>query len=229
MKLLNAIKILGLLILVSSCSDNHEYVDLGLPSGTLWATCNVGATKPSEYGDLFAWGETSPKEYYEKEDYKWFNDGKFTKYLMENKYGDGVIDGKDELDNQDDAAVKNWGDSWRMPTSQEIEELVDGCDWEWVDNFDNSGVPGVVGCSKKNGNCIFFPAAGYNGDEGYFGKNHMGLYWSKSLVSDDARDAHSFHFGFEFDDDPSSLMCMRWSWRRNVGIPVRAVRTCKKQ
>ena len=152
--------------------DGHEYVDLGLPSGLLWATCNVGATKPTETGDYFAWGETDPKAEYELENYKWMNPEteEVLKYCVDEKFGS--VDGKSELDSEDDAAIANWGGEWRMPTDDEMKEMVDGCYWEWTDNFEGSGMAGRVGISKKNGNAIFLPAAGQNeyniGKRGYY-------------------------------------------------------------
>lgn len=106
-----------------------EAIDLGLPSGTLWASCNVGATKPEEYGDYFAWGEITPKENYSESTYKWCNGDldKLTKYNANNSYG--TVDNKKELDLADDAAYMNWGGRWRMPSLDQIKELLDNCDW----------------------------------------------------------------------------------------------------
>ena len=105
----------------------HEFVDLGLSSGTLWATCNVGATNPEEYGDYFAWGEVVPN----KETYTWsttawvYYEGsslRFSKYNTSEQYG--AIDNKTELDPEDDAAYVNWGPEWRIPTEEQIKELI---------------------------------------------------------------------------------------------------------
>ena len=103
--------------------DGHEYVDLDLPSGTLWATCNVGAEKPEEYGDYFAWGETKTKENYDWSTYKWCNGSEYelTKYCVSGRYG--TVDNKTELLPEDDAATANWGSNWCMPTVEQIEEL----------------------------------------------------------------------------------------------------------
>ena len=100
-----------------------EYVDLGLPSGTLWATRNVGATYPDDYGDYFAWGETEPKNNYDWNSYKWCNGSytTLTKYCLNINYG--VHDGLTELKLEDDAAYVNWGSSWRMPTHEQQQEL----------------------------------------------------------------------------------------------------------
>ena len=159
--------------------NGHEYVDLGLPSGTLWATCNVGATKPEEYGDYFAWGETEPKDYYDWSTYKWCNDSDgntLTKYCTDSDYG--IVDNKTELEATDDAATANWGGDWRMPTIEEQNELFNNCTCGWTSQN------GVTGCvvTGPNGNSIFLPAAGER-----FGPSleHVGShsrYWSSSLI-----------------------------------------------
>ncbi|MCQ2191338.1 MAG: hypothetical protein MJZ23_00560 [Paludibacteraceae bacterium] len=168
---------------VTGIMHNHTYVDLGLPSGTKWATYNVGATRPTEYGDYFAWGETKPKEDYRPETYKWCK-GRInskTKYCTVEGYG--TVDYKTLLEAKDDAATANWGSAWRMPTVHEIDELIEGCDWNWVKDINGSGVNGRLGTSKVNGATIFLPAAGFR--EGkflhYAGDN--GLYWS-SLINE---------------------------------------------
>ena len=169
---------------VSGQVEGHDYVDLGLPSGTKWATCNVGASKPTEYGDYFAWGETKPKEVYSWSTYKWCkgSDDSMTKYCNKSKYG--TVDNKKVLDAEDDAATANWGSAWRMPTREEIEELLDGCSWEWVEDFSGSGVNGRLGTSKSNGATIFLPAAGYRNDSDLSIVGLSGYYWSSSLLED---------------------------------------------
>ena len=125
--------------------NGHEWVDLGLPSGTKWATCNVGATKPEEYGDYFAWGETTPKTSYTKENYTYKERPK-------------------TLPLSADAANANWGSNWRMPTSEEIEELIENCTWTftWTEELDLGGYKVT---SKINGKSIFLPTAEvYNGE-----------------------------------------------------------------
>ena len=129
--------------------NGHEWVDLGLPSGTLWASCNIGATSPEGYGDYFAWGETETKERYDYTTYKWGNAAnKLTKYCTN--------DNKRVLDAEDDAAAVKWRGLWRMPSSSEIEELNGLCTWEWIK------LKGVTVCkvTGPNGNSIFLPAAG---------------------------------------------------------------------
>ena len=190
-------------------SEEHEYVDLGLPSGTLWATCNVGASKPEEYGDYFAWGETVPKDYYDWSTYFDTDDGgsTFKKY---NKNG-----GLTELQPEDDAATANWGSPWRMPSPDPIKELSDSrytaTEWTQV-----NGVNGLKVMSKSNGNSIFLPAAGsrWDGKLRYAGSD--GYYWSSSL--DPHYGGNAYYLYFSSDG---------WDWGYNgrfYGRSVRAVR-----
>ncbi len=157
---------------------NHEYVDLGLPSGTLWATCNVGASSPEDYGDYFAWGETSPKTTYSWSTYKWGNDwDNLFKYNTSSSYG--TVDNRTVLEPSDDAATVNWGSGWRMPTYAELDELSQYCTWTWTTL---NGVNGqlVVG---PNGNSLFLPAAGYRYVASLLVAGSNGYYWSSSLYS----------------------------------------------
>ncbi len=174
-------------------NNGHEFVDLGL--SVKWATCNVGAEKPEDYGDYFAWGETRPKSFYSWTNLKYRTDGdsddnvKFSKYVASSQYG--LIDSRTVLELSDDAARANWGGSWRMPTEAEFQELIDKCTWTWTTL---NGKDGYKVVSKSNGNSIFLPAAGWRyhmslGDAGDYGR-----YWTSSLnefFSSRARD-----FGF---------------------------------
>jgi len=198
---------------VSGNVREHDYVDLELPSGRLWATCNVGATKPTEYGDYFAWGETEPKKECTWENYKWGKDnGQFmTKYCT--KVGEGKVDNKTTLEKVDDAATANWGSAWRMPTSKEIQELLDNCSWEWTNNFDSTGVAGRIGHSKKNQNTIFLPAAGYISDNGNSTAHNEGYYWSSSLFKNTMNGSYFLCFANYFID-----------WRGNKRFAGRSVR-----
>ena len=115
--------------------DDHEWVDLGLPSGTLWATCNVGADRPGDFGDYFAWGETTPKQSYSWENYKWCYGYSSTliKYCTNSSFGyNGFVDNKNELDPEDDAAYANWGPSWRMPTYDQAARLYEVLAWSFI-------------------------------------------------------------------------------------------------
>ena len=153
-------------------NDTKEAVDLGLPSGLKWATCNVGATSPEEYGDYYAWGETTTKETYSWDTYKHGDGETFSKY--------NTTDGKTTLEASDDAATTNWGSAWRMPTDGEWTELRENCEWIWTDSYQTTGVAGYW-VTGKNGNTIFLPAAGYRDDDYLGGAGDYGYYWSSSL------------------------------------------------
>lgn len=193
--------------------NNHEYVDLGLPSGTLWATCNIGASKPEEFGDYFAWGETAPKAIYTWETYMWYNgtNGTMTKYCTNSSFG--TVDDKTELLPEDDAAYVNWGKTWRMPTQEQCIELSNNCTWTWTTL---NGVNGHF-ITGPNGNTMFLPAAGDHykdklGDVGSYGQ-----FWSRTLNSNSPYAAyilflHSYGLsGINAND-------------RYLGFSVRAVR-----
>ena len=154
--------------------SNHDYVDLGLPSGTLWATCNVGAEKPEEYGDYFAWGETSPKDSYTQNNLRYYdvNTSSFTKY---NDEDEGVI-----LDADDDAATVNWGNYWRMPTAAEIQELAENCTVQGIVSDDVK----ICVFTGPNGNSIFIPLAGFRGGAELYADGDGGAVWSCSLNED---------------------------------------------
>lgn len=198
----------------ASTPEEHEYVDLGLPSGTLWATCNVGAEKPEGYGDYFAWGETSPKEKYDYETYKWCNgtSSSFTKYNSNSKYG--TVDNKTVLEPEDDAAHVNWGGTWRMPTDSEIQELIDNCTWTWTT------LNGISGFNVEgyNGNFIFLPAAGCYWDTSAGGMGEIGYYWSNTASSQFADWARRLSFqSWQYVNDEGG---------RGVGKSIRPV--CSK-
>ncbi len=166
------------------CHNQHEYVDLGL--SVKWATCNVGASKPEEYGDYFAWGETTTKSSYSWSTYKWCRGDcdNLTKYCTSSDYG--TVDNKTQLELADDAARANWGGSWRMPTHDEFTELRTQCTWTWTTQ---NGVKGYKVTSKTNGRSIFLPAAGYCSDSGLGFAGSDGGYWSSSLDTDGPDDA----------------------------------------
>lgn len=128
----------------SGTQDGHDYVDLGLPSGTKWATANIGAKKSQDYGNYYAWGETTTKDYYDWSNYK-FGSDYLTKYCDNSDYGKGdFTDNKVVLEPVDDAAYVNWGGKWRMPTRAQQEELRDECYWVWTDSYNDSNVAGYI-------------------------------------------------------------------------------------
>ena len=160
-------------------SDTHPYVDLGLPSGTLWATTNIGAANPWDYGDYFAWGETTTKSKYDWSTYKYANgaSNKLTKYCTESDYGNnGFTDSRTILESSDDAATANWGSDWCMPTLDQIKELRGKCEWVWTTDH---GVNGYKG-TGPNGNSLFLPAAGYRYGTDLLYVGSRGNYWSRS-------------------------------------------------
>lgn len=208
-------------VTVSGMVGSHSYVDLGLPDGTLWANYNVGATKVAEYGDYFAWGETEPKEVYNKETYKWgkFDSGDFklTKYNTDSY--DGDKDDKTILDAEDDAATVNWGLGWKIPSPKEVKTLIDGCNWESTEDFNGTGIAGRIGTSKKNGNKIFLPYGGYRSDSSLFSASYIKKYWTSSVYHEkDYYDENYEHY-YNYDAfDWGLYSCLRY-----FGYNVRAI------
>lgn len=169
--------------------NNHEYVDLGLPSGTLWATMNVGSIRPEDYGDYFAWGEVIPKENCDWNTYKWYDPFSYgiTKYCTDRNHG--KVDNQIELDLTDDAAHVNWGEGWQMPSKKQLMELINECAWE-IRTINN--VKGYIVHSKHNNSSIFLPLAGYRagyiagcGDAKPIKPESCGGYWSRDLDTKD--------------------------------------------
>ena len=195
--------------------ENHEYVDLGLPSGTLWATCNISASAPEEYGNYFAWGETESKETFTWENYKWC-EGRFdsmTKYCTDSGYGsNGFTDGKTELDPEDDVAYVNWGPSWRMPTHEQQRELVEQCTWTWETR---NSVKGQL-VTGPNGNTIYLPAARCRGNESPYIGGSWAYYWSRTLRTNQSDKASDLFY-------PSNVFWDHYC-DRYTGEAVRAVR-----
>lgn len=181
--------------------ENHEWVDLGL--SVKWATCNVGANAPEEFGDYFAWGETQPKEVYDWSTYKWCNGSSetLTKY---NNYKD-----KSVLDLEDDAAHVNWGGAWRMSTDDEQEELLLNCIWTLTWN-------GYIITSKINGNSIFWPLPGYRDGSDLKEVGSSGCYWSSSLSP------YGYHFATSMGLDTWDGYA-GYDYYRCLGRPVRPV------
>ncbi len=164
--------------------NGHKFVDLGLPSGLLWARNNVGASTPYADGDYYAWGETQTKSYYSWSTYKWGSNP--TKY--------NSSDGKTTLEASDDVATVKWGKECRMPSRAEFQELYNKCDWTWKSNY--NGTSGYL-VKGPNGQTIFLPASGYRyGDLSYHGSD--GYYWSSSLYTSNTDFAYYLNFDSGF-------------------------------
>ncbi len=201
--------------------NGHEYVDLGLPSGTLWATCNVGAEKPEEYGNYYAWGEVEPKSYY-----NWSREGNYKWGTSKNTYPDygmtkyNITDGKYVLDPEDDAATANWGGNWIMPTKAEQDELRNNFTWTWTTDYNGTGKAGYIVSSKAEGNTnsIFLPVAGGRYDSSLNFAGSRGGYWSSSLDAGYPSDPGSAYYVF-FDSGNYDRSILN----RFYGLSVRAV------
>lgn len=191
-----------------------EAVDLGL--SVKWASCNVGATRPEGYGDYYAWGEIIPKEEYHWSTYKWSNDSEYSLIKYNDSVYYGAVDNKSILEIEDDAAMMNWGEKWRMPTFNEAEELVEKCEWIWTTY---NGVAGCKVVSKVKGyenSSIFIPAAGICRDGSIGG---IGLYcgfWTASIFIEPS---YAFVASYDVYNGCVSLH----DGLRYIGITIRAV------
>lgn len=191
-----------------------EAVDLGLPSGTLWANVNVGASRPEQPGLFFAWGETKAKTNYTWESYK-YCDGtsdSMKKYCTDSDYG--RVDKRKELSREDDAASVTWSKEWCIPTEAQWKELIDECTWKWMLCNDKYG---FFVYSKKNNNWIFLPAAGYRSGSTRRDLGSLGGYWSRTLVPESPHTAVNVFFNYS-----SPAMNVRND--RFIGRSIRAVR-----
>ena len=175
---------------VSNMANGHEYVDLGLPSGLKWATCNVGANKPEDYGDYFAWGETETKTDY------WVENSLTEEHSISELRRRGIVDGNNRLTSSYDAARAKWGGSWRMPTKEELDELEENCRWEWTTQ---NGVKGYK-VTGPNGNSIFLPAAGRRDGSSLYNAGSDGYFWS-STPYDGSYDYYACYLYFVNGDE----------------------------
>lgn len=191
----------------SGTENGHDWVDLGIKSGTLWATCNVGADTPESYGDYYAWGEKATKETYDWSTYFDTEDGGST-FKNYNLNG-----GKTELDAADDVASQTWGGKWQMPTSKMQYELITQCYWVWTTSYNGKSVDGyTIYKAKKDADKgvrvstpspdynvatdahIFLPVAGYRSDGKLYRAGDIGFYWSRSLRTNGSIYAYEFTF-----------------------------------
>lgn len=208
----------------SSNSNNEtvgDWVDLGLPSGLLWASRNIGASQPTADGQYFAWGETQSKTVYSWETYAYgYSYLELTKYCNNEYFGyNGYTDDLTTLQPSDDAATANWGNGARTPTMEEIKELCDNCTSEWVTL---NGVKGRK-FTGTNGNSIFIPAAGYLEGDGSNNAGSMGFYWSSTLRTDGYPNTA---WQLEINQG-TARVTNSTGYHRYYGLPVRAVRSAK--
>lgn len=225
-KAVAAIMLTAAVVCMAGCKKNnypahgsingHEYVNLGLPSGTLWATCNVGADKSEDSGDYFAWGETQSKTTYDWSTYIYSKGdyNQLTKYCSQSDFGfNGFTDNLKTLQPGDDAATANWGEGWRTPTHKEWSELLVRC------TPAKTTINGVEGClfTARNGNSIFLPTTNrlWDGDSRYSGDE--GSYWSSTLNTSTPDCVKGFRFMLSWDDYDI------YDFSREFGLPVRAV------
>ena len=204
------------------CAQRVDAIDLGL--SVKWAPWNIGASKPTDYGVYFMWGEVTPKKDADGNygSYSWdtYSFGYFVdKRVVMLKYNDA--DGKTALESSDDAATANWGGKWRMPTQAELAELSnsDNCEWTWTDNYNESGHSGYVIRSKKAGYesvFLFLPAAGYWSCSNLYDDVYSGYYWSLKLSPWSPNYANNLSFNSGGRSVGHSLNCC-------FGFSVRAV------
>lgn len=209
---------------------DYEYVDLGLPSGLLWATRNIGANRPEGYGDYFAWGETEGKNTYGVENYKFAAEGsdllhpQLTKYCNNPIYGyNGFTDDLTILLPEDDAATANWGNGWRMPTKTEWEELFNNTMLTWTNQKD---VHGIL-CTAKNGNSIFLPSAGFCSEDVHWYVGSNCNYHSSTLYKGEGSEPWGDGPDCSWGIIATSSGCSMASGFRFGGRSVRAVHSSR--
>jgi len=218
MKKISFIIISLLLSVVSASAQNDsiassiEAVDLGLPSGILWASCNVGANAPEEFGDYYAWGETETRQSFKREEYLHIKPNQENVMALKRVFTDL---GKDIAGTKYDVATQKMGETWKMPSLGQFQELEQNCIWEWTEL---NGVKGYKITSKTNSNWIFLPAAGSKASQRTSNIGVYGLYWSSTS-------------GYSGPSDACNLLIEQNSDRRrqtslrSMGYTVRAVRT----
>ena len=193
--------LLPLLTTISSCRT-HQYVDLGLPSGTLWATCNVGATSPGQFGDFFSWGETKTKKAYVPDNYRFWTV-------------------RDTLRLRNDAAHRHWRGAWRMPTVEEWGELMTACTWRWSYMQEQDSETKGYFVIGPNGNQLFLPAAGDIDGNTHYGINTYGDYWSSTSYDPRFNQAQGIIF---YSDGGIKI----YSWGGASGHTIRPVKKRSK-
>lgn len=209
MKLFKLLAISALSAVMVSCGgkkelNGHEYVDLGLASGTMWATTNLGAEKPGQSGDYFAWAENYSKASFSWETYKYGEDESALSAF-------NATDSLKTLKDNSDAATTAWGKGWSTPTKEQFQELIDKCTWEW-DKQDGLHGYKITGPSGKS---IFLPAAGYYHKTTHKAESEEGGYWTGNLCDEGYTNA----YGLAFDQEDKDLE----SYERCFGQSIRPV------
>lgn len=215
--------------------NGHEWVDLGLPSGLLWATCNIGASDPHQAGNYFAWGEVETKEKYLWETYKWAykwgkDSEKLTKYCLDSRDGyKGFVDSLTMLEPCDDAATVNWGSGWRTPTIEDFEELLHVCKWDWKEEIihQSIGLPLIKNWGYRvtgpNGSSIFLSPTGFKCPGIH--DSHIGNYWASTLKPNELYHG-AMYCGLTFwrGGDPY----IYYFYSPMYGLPIRPVCSAKR-
>lgn len=201
---------------IGGSTDKVEYVDLGLPSGNLWAKCNLGASAPEAYGDYYAWGETKPKQEYTNSNHKWYKEGApslgFTKYNNE--------DGKLSLEDEDDAVIQKLGNGWRTPTLADFRELTNQ-KYTTIEKTTLNGVAGYQITSKRNKKSIFIPFAGFRNDKPQTREISSDQTVAVCMTNQRLIDDQVFNcWSFAFEQD----RIRRYGKRRYDGISIRPVK-----
>ena len=201
---------------IGGSTDKVEYVDLGLPSGNLWAKCNLGASAPEAYGDYYAWGETKPKQEYTNSNHKWYKEGApslgFTKYNNE--------DGKLSLEDEDDAVIQKLGNGWRTPTLADFRELTNQ-KYTTIEKTTLNGVAGYQITSKRNKKSIFIPFAGFRNDKPQTREISSDQTVAVCMTNQRCIDYKVFNcWSFAFEQD----RIRRYGKRRYDGISIRPVK-----
>lgn len=212
---MNRVVLISVLSVLYMCSyaqtpDSSQAVDLGL--SVKWAGYNIGAVSPEAYGDYFAWGETSPKEVYDLDTYRYCRGSyeSMTKYCYQDWHG--TVDGKMELEKEDDAAHVLWGNGWRIPSKSEYEELWTRCKWKGVEYH---GVNGFM-ITGPNGKSIFLPKAGNIDGKRRVLQNSYGFYYTRNIDPFDSNAALGYYF-------LAGKLTRNVGLLREYGRPIRAV------
>ena len=220
---MNDVKI-GIQLISGNNNKDYEVVDLGLTSGNLWATCNIGATSPEQTGNYYAWGETTTKNSFEWSNYALSRDGdrfSITKYCLHTD--NGQVDNKKKLETTDDVAYTLMGEKWRIPDESDFSELIRSCTRKWCTL---NGVGGFLFTSKKKGyedRSLFFPLAGTKDYDQIKHEGKYGWYWSTDLFTDDANQIKTTEISvlwLEHIEVDNQIINFR---TRYLGLPVRPV------